>query len=164
MSKQTINKIWQDWIASLPPEEVNRLSSFNLDPADIHNADLTQPSRYIHDDSFLDGNSIKAWREENQPDGSALPHLTSIIAKVIDALDCTSSREVQMHNDCIRIALGYRNYKSMSDVASKYGVGRAAISLRVKNIQRRLRLAPSIYMRSEQVCVKIKQGINKHKK
>jgi hypothetical protein len=163
MSKQTINKIWQDWIASLPPEEVNRLSSFNLDPADIHNADLTQPSRYIHDDSFLDGNSIKAWREENQPDGSALPHLTSIIAKVIDALDCTSSREVQMHNDCIRIALGYRNYKSMSDVASKYGVGRAAISLRVKNIQRRLRLAPSIYMRSEQVCVKIKQGINKKK-
>ena len=163
MSKQTINKIWQDWIASLPPEEVNRLSSFNLDPADIHNADLTQPSRYIHDDSFLDGNSIKAWREENQPDGSALPHLTSIIAKVIDALDCTSSREVQMHNDCIRIALGYRNYKSMSDVASKYGVGRAAISLRVKNIQRRLKLAPSIYMRSEQVCVKIKQGINKKK-
>lgn len=163
MSKQAINKIWQDWVATLPPDEVNRLASFNIDPKDIHKADITQPSRYIHDDSFLDGNSIKAWREESQPDGCALPHLTSIIAKVIDALDCTSSREVQMHNDCIRIALGYRNYKSMSDVASKYGVGRAAISLRVKNIQKRLKLAPSVYMRSEQVCVKIKQGINKKK-
>lgn len=163
MSKQAINKIWKDWVATLPPEEVNRLASFNLDPADIHKADVTQPSRYIHDDSFLDGNSIKAWRDENNQHAEALPHLTSIIAKVIDALDCTSSREVQMHNDCIRIALGYRNYKSMSDVASKYGVGRAAISLRVKNIQKRLKLAPSIYMRSEQVCVKIKQGITKKK-
>lgn len=163
MSKQAINQIWKDWVATLPPEEVNRLASFNLDPTDIHKADITQPSRYIHDDSFLDGNSIKAWRDENNENAEALPHLTSIIAKVIDALDCTSSREVQMHNDCIRIALGYRNYKSMSDVASKYGVGRAAISLRVKNIQKRLKLAPSIYMRSEQVCVKIKQGINKKK-
>lgn len=163
MSKQAINKIWKDWVATLPPEEVNRLASFNLDPTDIHKADVTQPSRYIHDDSFLDGNSIKAWRDEKNQAAEALPHLTSIIAKVIDALDCTSSREVQLHNDCIRIALGYRNYKSMSDVASKYGVGRAAISLRVKNIQRRLKLAPSVYMRSEQVCVKIKQGINKKK-
>ena len=163
MSKQTINKIWQDWVATLPQEEVNRLSLFNIDPADIHKADVAEPSRYIHDDSFLDGRSIKLWRDGQNEGLDAFPYLTSIIAKVIDALDCTSSREVQMHNDCIRIALGYRNYKSMSDVAKQYGVGRAAISLRVKNIQRRLKLAPSIYMRSEQVCVKIKQGINKKK-
>jgi len=164
MSKAKLNKIWQDFIATLPPDEVKKIVEAGIDPQDIHKADLAQPSRYIHDDSFLDGNSIKAWRESEEMDtNSIFPYLSSIIAKVIDALDCTSSREVLMHNDCIRIALGYRNYKSMSEVAKHYGVGRAAISLRVKNIQRRLRLAPSIYMRSEQVCVKIKQGINKKK-
>jgi transposase-like protein len=52
----------------------------------------------------------------------------------------------------------------MADVAKKYGVSKATISWRVKQVQKRLGIEPSIYMRTEVTCQRLKQVANNRKK
>ena len=76
---------------------------------------------------------------------------------VISTVSCL----VMRGDSGFRIALGYRNYKSMADLASKYGVDKATVSWRVKQIQKSLNLPPSCYMRSDSDCQNIKEGVIK---
>ena len=56
---------------------------------------------------------------------------------------------------CLRLALGLPDQPTMTAVADKHKLTRAAVSARVKTIQRRLNLPPSIYMKSEYACGKL---------
>jgi len=158
VSKERISNEWKAFIAGLSAQERAALEAANIDVGDYFNENLPEPHRRIYDASYADRVAVKQETDETQ---SSYTSLVSIIARVIDALDCTNNREVLLHNDCIRMALGYRNYRSMADVAKKYGVDKATISWRVKQIQKRLNLPPSCYMRSDSDCENIKQGVIK---
>ena len=158
MNRERISSEWRSFVAGLSAQEKAALEAANINVGDYFDENLPEPHRRIYDASYADRMAAK---QETQEENSSFSSLVSIIARVIDALDCTNSREVLMHNDCIRMALGYRNYRTMADVAKKYGVDKATISWRVKQIQKRLNLPPSCYMRSDSDCENIKQGVIK---
>jgi hypothetical protein len=155
---------WSKFLSRLHPAELEALKAAGIDPGNPSDAEPPLPHRYIYGDSYENKLSLQEfWRKENEGESSVYGSLASIVAKVIDAFDCTTNKEVLLHNDCVRIALGYRNYKSMADLADKYNLTRAAVSWRVKKIQARIGTEPSIYMRSESTCQKIRQKALKKK-
>jgi hypothetical protein len=133
-----------------------------VNPEDYFDDTPAVPHRYIYGDSFADRLAFSTKKDEEET--SVFGPLSSIIAKVIASFDCEYEPKVMMNNDCVRIALGYRNYKSMADVAKKYGVSKATISWRVKQVQKRLGIEPSIYMRAEETCQRLKQAAHRRKK
>lgn len=81
------------------------------------------------------------------------PHMdyaVAIAARVIDAFDCTKSKDVALHADCFRLAIGYPSCGSQSDVARRHGVNRANVSFRVRAIQRRVGLPFCVVANSRQ--------------
>ena len=84
-----------------------------------------------------------------------------ILRKVIAVLDLSPHPEVRLHGTCIKIALGMPGLPTMTALAEQHDLTRAAISLRVKTIQRNLRLPPSLYMKSESACKKLSMAQRK---
>lgn len=162
MSREQMGEEWQRFVKTLRPEEIEALKAAGFNPDDYFDDTPSVPHRYIYAESFADRISLSTKKDEEEP--SVFGPLASIIAKVIASFDCEHEPKVMMNNDCVRIALGYRNYKSMADVAKKYGVSKATISWRVKQVQKRLGIAPSVYMRTEQTCQRLRQAANNRKR
>lgn len=159
MSK-TVNQEWESFVATLPEDQRRKLVEAGFDLSNIHVTNLAKPHRYFYDERMSSMRSHKGPKvqpfadSENEVEGI----LSSIVAKIIAAYGCTNDPKVLLHNDCFRIALGYTNYASMADVAKHYNVARATVSWRVKQIQQQLGLPPSIYMRSDEICEKSREG------
>jgi hypothetical protein len=71
--------------------------------------------------------------------------LRKVLSVLGNSLECT----------CLRLALGLPDQPTMTAVAETHNLTRAAVSARVKTIQRRLKLPPSLYMKSEHACKKL---------
>lgn len=78
-----------------------------------------------------------------------------ILRKVIAVIDLSPCAEVRLHGTCIKLALGMPGLPTMTALADQHGLTRAAISARVKTIQRNLKLPPSLYMKSDSACAKL---------
>lgn len=78
-----------------------------------------------------------------------------ILRKVIAVIDLSPSAEVRLHGTCIKLALGMPGLPTMTALANQHKLTRAAISARVKTIQRNLKLPPSLYMKSDSACAKL---------
>jgi hypothetical protein len=78
-----------------------------------------------------------------------------ILRKVIAVIDMSTHAEVRLHGTCIKLALGMPDQPTMTALANQHRLTRAAISARVKTIQRNLSLPPSMYMKSESACNKL---------
>jgi hypothetical protein len=72
-----------------------------------------------------------------------------VLRKVLSILGNT------LEATCLRLALGLPDQPTMTAVAEQHNLTRAAVSARVKTIQRRLNLPPSIYMKSDYACGKL---------
>lgn len=162
MSKEQMGEEWKRFVKTLRPEELEALKAAGVNPDDYFDDTPSVPHRYIYGDSFAD--RLAFTRDDREEEVTVFGPLSSIIAKVIAAFDCDFEPKVMMNNDCVRIALGYRNYRSMADVAKRYGVSKATISWRVKQVQKRLGIEPSIYMRTEDTCKRLRQVANNRKK
>jgi hypothetical protein len=110
-------------------------------------------------------NSYKNWQNNFAKNESYLKNrkftndeVLEIINRVILVLDDSNDASVKLHAICIKIALGVPGQPTMTAVAKCYNLTRAAVSLRVKTIQRNLGLAPSIYMKSEHACKKLSRA------
>jgi flavin-dependent dehydrogenase len=84
-----------------------------------------------------------------------------IVNRIISVLDESNDRSVKLHATCIKIALGVPSQPSMTSLANEHNLTRAAVSLRVKTIQKNFGLAPSIYMKSEHACSKLSKARKK---
>jgi hypothetical protein len=84
-----------------------------------------------------------------------------ILRKVIAVIDLSTHAEVRLHGTCIKLALGMPDQPTMTALANQHDLTRAAISARVKTIQRNLRLPPSLYMKSESACKKLSNARRK---
>ena len=62
---------------------------------------------------------------------------------------------------CLRLAMGLPDQPSMTEVGKQHKLTRAAVSSRVKTVQRRLGLPPSIYMKSDFACAKLSKARRK---
>lgn len=84
-----------------------------------------------------------------------------ILNRVIEVLDDSNDKSVKLHATCIKIALGIPNQPNMTALAKEHNLTRAAVSLRVKTIQKNFGLAPSMYMKSEYACNKLSKARRK---
>jgi hypothetical protein len=84
-----------------------------------------------------------------------------ILRKVIAVIDLSTNAEVRLHGTCIKLALGMPDQPTMTALANQHKLTRAAISARVKTIQRNLRLPPSLYMKSDAACKKLSNARRK---
>jgi hypothetical protein len=80
-----------------------------------------------------------------------LDALRRILAVLGDSLEIT----------CLRLALGIPGQPTMTAIAEKHGLTRAAISSRVKTVQKKLGLPPSVYMKSDSACAKLSNARRK---
>jgi hypothetical protein len=84
-----------------------------------------------------------------------------ILRKVIAVIDLSTHAEVRLHGTCIKLALGIPDQPTMTALANQHNLTRAAISARVKTIQRNLKLPPSLYMKSDAACKKLSNARRK---
>lgn len=156
----SVRKAWQDHVASLSKEDIEKLRAAGVDPDDpleLKNARFhrvvntqEQKSGYTrHKESYFQritkNEQIRSHRESVEQDDPVHVFAIIVARMVIDAFDCSKSRDVKLHCDCMRLAIGDASMGSQKSVCEKYGVNKAALSLRVRNIQRRLNLPKCIF-------------------
>lgn len=88
--------------------------------------------------------------EDEQPEAHSMGSATEILRRLV--ADIVAEDNTRLTIDCLTIALGLRVYSgdSMTMVAKRHGITRAAVSKRCVDIIERLKLPPSRAMRSEQ--------------
>lgn len=158
----------------LTKAEREALASTGFDPRRPDDSGVPLAHRYFggepvsdHEDETrsegYDINQLAAERWKNRERGWAevsdkyfsQDDVLDILRKVIAVIDLSPSAEVRLHGTCIKLALGMPGLPTMTSLAEQHGLTRAAISARVKTIQRNLKLPPSLYMKSESACVKL---------
>jgi hypothetical protein len=87
--------------------------------------------------------------EDEAPETHAMGSATEILRRLV--ADIVSEDNTRLTIDCLSIALGLRVYAgdSMTHIAKRHGITRAAVSKRCVDITQRLKLPPSRAMRSE---------------
>lgn len=95
--------------------------------------------------------------EDEQHEVHSMGSATEILRRLV--ADIVAEDNTRLTIDCLTIALGLRVYSgdSMTTIAKRHGITRAAVSKRCVDIIERLKLPPSRAMRSEQAR-KIYQG------
>jgi hypothetical protein len=84
--------------------------------------------------------------------------MLELLTRVLSVLADSNDRAVRLHATCIKLALGMPDQPTMTALAKDNKLTRAAVSARVKTIQRNLNLPPSIYMKSESACQKLSKA------
>lgn len=87
--------------------------------------------------------------EDEKPETQSMGSATEILRRLV--ADIVSEDNTRLTIDCLSIALGLRVYAgdSMTTIAKRHGISRAAVSKRCVDITERLKLPPSRAMRSE---------------
>lgn len=171
---------YQRFWKRLSKSERAALSASGFDPCKPDDAGVPVAHRYFG------GEPVSDHEEETRSEGYDINHLQAvqwqmrernetqvsdrtftqdevldILRKVIAVIDLSTNPEVRLHGTCIKLALGMPDQPTMTALANQHGLTRAAISARVKTIQRNLRLPPSLYMKSESACKKLSNARRK---
>jgi hypothetical protein len=87
--------------------------------------------------------------EDEAPEVHSMGSATEILRRLV--ADIVAEDNTRLTIDCLTIALGLRVYSgdSMTTIAKRHGISRAAVSKRCVDITERLKLPPSRAMRSE---------------
>lgn len=94
-------------------------------------------------------------------EGKLLEVLRVALANVISPPPRSSAL---LEAEIVGLAIGFPGLGSMSKVAKRHGIGRAAVSRRAKAMQERFGLPPSGYMKSEAACVKYRESNGRRKR
>ena len=142
---------YRAWVDSLPPEEQAKLGSQGLD----------KPMVARHGNGAADRDMAESSRASHTPDIAALVDhetdecgehsmrgATEILRHFV--ADLLSEGNTRLSIECLAIALSLSAYdgETMTDVAKRHGITRAAVSKRCVDITERLNLPPSRAMRS----------------
>lgn len=87
--------------------------------------------------------------EDEEPEAHSMGSATEILRRLV--ADIVSEDNTRLTIDCLAITLGLRVYAgdSMTQIANRHGITRAAVSKRCVDITNRLNLQPSRAMRSK---------------
>jgi len=143
---------YRRWVASLPPAERRRLRESGLDRPCVQRhgtggawgdaADSPLASHTPDIAALVD-------HEEEAPVTQPMRDATEILRHLV--ADVISEGNARLTVECLAVAFGLSAYngESMTEIAKRHGISRAAVSKRCVDITEKLNLPPSRAMRSE---------------
>lgn len=160
----------------LSKEERKALSAHGFDPMQPEDSGVPKPHRYFWNDgdagelggdNGYDVGYLQAvrflQRADEEPEivndrSYSRDEVLDILSKVLSVMTDSNDDGVRLQGTCIKLALGMPGQPTMTQLAAEHRLTRAAVSLRVKTIQRKLGLPPSVYMKSEHACKKLSKA------
>ena len=146
-------KAYGEWVASLPPEERERLGELGLDRASVPGAGTGAPSRDLAESSMACCGPEEIVEAEPQPpatpslDEPDPERLHDLLRRLVGELIGQDNARLSL--ECLALVTGLSYCgDSMTDIAKRHGVTRAAVSKRCVELSRALNLKPSRAMRS----------------
>ena len=160
-------RVYRAWVDSMTPEERAKLGSQGLDKPMVarhgngsaagDSAD--SPLMRIGDDPALE---IPAVDVEGETAEMPLQSVADILRHFV--ADLIAEGNTRLTVECLAVALGLSSYngESMTSIAHRHGVSRAAVSKRCVDITTQLNLPPSRAMRSEKARKTYRKSRTKH--
>jgi hypothetical protein len=151
------SKDYAAWVATLGPDELKEMKRMGLDVPMLAKHGNGAPERDIAESSIASYTpDIPA-----QADRSDLRHLADDESATVMALatrilrhfvaDVMKDANARLTIECLSVALGLNAYdgESMSHIAGRHSITRAAVSKRCVDMTKKLSIPPSRAMRSE---------------
>ncbi len=143
---------YHSWFESLSADEQRELKDQGLDAPVIARHGNGAPDHDIADSPRASYTpDIAALVDHEDPDQSPpqMREATEILRHLV--ADLLSEGNTRLTLECLAVALGLSAYngETMTDIAKRHGITRAAVSKRCVDITERLNLPPSRAMRSE---------------
>lgn len=142
---------YRAWIDSLSPEERRKHEEAGVAEPMLARHGNGSPDRDLADSPLAshtpDIAALVDHEDEELPE--SLRDATEILRHLV--ADLVSEGNMRLTIECLALALGLSAYngESMTEIAKRHGVTRAAVSKRCVDITERLNLPPSRAMRSE---------------
>jgi len=169
MNSEKYKQTYNDWVQNLPPKEREKLKAQGLDkPLDdskqTYKKDDELALSLVSGESF-DYDSIDGKPEESSDDATmqkAMDYaLETIRWSFMRLLANKNDKDLRLDMNAFFFANGLEfllEVKTQTELAKKYGVTRASVSVRVKKWQSALGLKPSMFMKSESACKAYKKA------
>jgi hypothetical protein len=143
---------YRAWFDSLPPDQQRELKDQGLDCPVVARHGNGAPDHDMADSPLASHTpDIAALVDHEEPDQQSPPmrDATEILRHLV--ADLISEGNTRLTLECLAVALGLSAYngETMTDIAKRHGITRAAVSKRCVDITERLNLPPSRAMRSE---------------
>ena len=184
-AKSDMRAIYAAWWKRCTAEQKAKMLETGFDPNNPEASGIGLAYRYVDSDNETSYDSDGTFKQTHGPRGynvdsiqkreyrpddyylPSAPHMTDrnytkdevldIIAKILSVLGDSDHPENRLQATCILLAIGMPGQPNMTALAKEHDLTRAAVSLRVKTIQRKLGLPPSVYMKSEYACARLKK-------
>jgi len=144
---------YKAWIKSLPADERKKLEAQGLASPCLQRHGNGAPDHDVAESSLASHTpDIAAMVDHESEDAEPVNDMrgaTRILRHLV--ADLVAEGNTRLTIECLAIALGLRVYSgdSMTEIANRHGVTRAAVSKRCVDITTRLNLQPSRAMRSK---------------
>ncbi len=142
---------YRSWIESLPADERKSLEAAGVDKPCIQRHGNGAPDRDIAESPRASHTPDMAAIIDHEEDEAPAPlrEATEVLRHLV--ADLVSEGNMRLTMECLALALGLSAYngESMTEIAKRHGISRAAVSKRCVDITERLNLPPSRAMRSE---------------
>jgi hypothetical protein len=160
---------YDEWVASLPPEERDRLGELGLDRPSVPKSGTGAPSRDLAESSLascepeiIDEPDVFAEDTEDR-DAADPERLHDLLRRLVGEL--IGQNNARLSLECLALVTGLAYCgDSMSEIAKRHGVTRAAVSKRCVELTRTLNLKPSRAMRSLKARQSYRRSRLKHLK
>jgi hypothetical protein len=143
---------YKAWIKSLPADERRKLEAQGLATPCLQRHGNGAPDHDMADSPAASYTPDIAAMIDGEPDEPSPDIVMKAATGILRSLvaDLLAEGNSRLTLECLAVALGLSAYNgdSMTDIARRHGVTRAAISKRCVDITRRLKLLPSRAMRS----------------
>ena len=142
---------YRTWVESLPIEERKQVEAAGLGQPCLQRHGNGSPNRDLADSPLAshtpDIAALVDREEEELP--APLRDATEVLRHLV--ADLISEGNARLTIECLAVALSLSAYngESMTEIAKRHGITRAAVSKRCVDITERLNLTPSRAMRSE---------------
>jgi hypothetical protein len=143
---------YRAWVDSLSEEDRRQVEQAGVAEPMLARHGNGSPDRDLADSPLASHTpDIAALVDHEDPDAQSPPmrDATEILRHLV--ADLISEGNARLTLECLAVALGLSAYngESMTDIAKRHGITRAAVSKRCVDITERLNLPPSRAMRSE---------------
>ncbi len=143
---------YKAWVKSLPADELKQLEKSGLATPCLQRHGNGAPDHDMAESSLASYTPDIAALVDHDTDEQGTPPMrdaTEILRHLV--ADVISEGNARLTVDCLAVALGLSAYngESMTEIATRHGISRAAVSKRCVDITTRLNLPPSRAMRSE---------------
>ena len=143
---------YREWIESMSPEDRKQVEEAGLAEPMLARHGNGSPDRDLADSPLASHNPDIAALVDHEPPGDTAPEMLDATEALRHLVaDLISEGNARLTVECLAVALGLSAYngESMTDIAKRHGITRAAVSKRCVDITERLNLPPSRAMRSE---------------